>query len=589
MNQSTALNILKSWKNVFLTGQAGSGKTYVLNKYIQYLHDYGVHVAITASTGIAATHIGGVTIHSRSWIGIKDSLTERDIDLIAQKENVYKNVSKAKVLIIDEISMLSANTLDLVDRVCQSIRRDRRPFGGLQVILCGDFFQLPPVFRAQAVETQADSLFQDLNAGVDKKRFAFASTAWKYAEFVMCYLDTQHRQTDNSFGAILDELRTGEVSERSIALLLERKNQLIDHPSLVKLYTHNIDVDRINLEELNKLTTEEQSYKCKATGDKKLIEVIKKGMLAMEILTLKIWAQVIFLKNNATKGYFNGSTGVVVWFEGFDKLPLVKLKNDTVIKVEPEAWSIENGFDSVAEVYQVPLKLARAITVHKSQGMTLDAAEVDLARVFEPGQAYVALSRLRSLDGLNLLGLNISWLTAHPLVVRADKYFKDQSTLVASDYEIFLEHELELLHSTFMKLIGGKLVTGDGDDNWNNQPKKQKTQSTKKPLVAGQTLLQTLELVQKGMSIQDIAKERELTYTTIMDHIAKLRPLYPEVNFEYFRPSESVMSKIQKAIATLSDNPDNLNADGTWKSKPVFDALGWSLWYPEIKFWLLFM
>lgn len=163
MNQTTALNILKSGKNVFLTGQAGSGKTYVLNRYIQYLRDYGVRVAITASTGIAATHIGGVTIHSRSGIGIKDNLTDHDIDLIAQKEPVFKNISKAKVLIIDEISMLSANVLDNVDRVCKSIRWDRRPFGGLQVVLCGDFFQLPPVFRQQEPVIQIDTLFAELN------------------------------------------------------------------------------------------------------------------------------------------------------------------------------------------------------------------------------------------------------------------------------------------------------------------------------------------------------------------------------------------------------------------------------------------
>ncbi len=138
------------------------------------------------------------------------------------------------------------------------------------------------------------------------------------------------------------------------------------------------------------------------------------------------------------------------------------------------------------------------------------------------------------------------------MVVRADKYFKDQSSLIASDYEIFLEHELELLHTTFMKLIGGKLVTGDSDDSRSSQTKKPKIEKAKidkKPLVAGQTLLQTLEFVQKGMSMEDIAKERSLALTTIMDHIIKLKPLHPEVNFEYLRPSEELMNKLQKAIA----------------------------------------
>lgn len=313
MKQSTTLDILKSGKNVFLTGQAGSGKTYVINQYVQYLRNSEVVVAITASTGIAATHIGGVTIHSWSGIGIKEYLTDHDIELIIQKENIFKNITKAKVLIIDEISMLSANVIDMIDKVCQQVRRNNRPFGGLQVILCGDFFQLPPVVKHQAEDP--DQLLLGLNNGVDKKRFAFASKARKNAEFAICYLETQHRQTVGIFTRILDELRTGEMSSESIELLHTRMNQNIDHPALVRLYTHNVDVDRINQEQLNKLDSVQYSYSYKGSGDKKLLEVIKKGMLAMEVLTLKLGAQVIFLKNNGAKGYNNGTTGIVVSFE----------------------------------------------------------------------------------------------------------------------------------------------------------------------------------------------------------------------------------------------------------------------------------
>ena len=191
MNQKTALDILKSGRNVFLTGQAGSGKTYVINSYIRRLRACGIPVAVTASTGIAATHIGGVTIHSWSGIGIKESLSDQDIDLIAQKEHVFKNITSAKVLIIDEISMLSAATLDMIDRVCKAVRWDPRSFGGLQVVLCGDFFQLPPV-----------------SSSSDTKRFAFAASAWKQADFAMCYLETQYRQNDVTFSDILNQLRT---------------------------------------------------------------------------------------------------------------------------------------------------------------------------------------------------------------------------------------------------------------------------------------------------------------------------------------------------------------------------------------------
>ena len=165
----------------------------MINQYIRRLWSCDVVVAITASTGIAATHIGGVTIHSRAGIGIKEHLTDQDMELISQKEHLHKNIIKAKVLILDEISMISANTLDMVDKVVQMIRRDGRPFGGLQVILVGDFFQLPPVMRDQ-----------DNNAN---KRFAFASKAWKELNLAICYLHTQHRQDAGDFTIVLNELR----------------------------------------------------------------------------------------------------------------------------------------------------------------------------------------------------------------------------------------------------------------------------------------------------------------------------------------------------------------------------------------------
>lgn len=187
MLQPLALSLLKSGRNVFLTGQAGSGKTYVINQYVRWLWSCGIQVAITASTGIAATHIGGVTIHSWSGTGIKDHLSDHDMELLQQKEHLHKNITKAKVLIIDEISMLSANTIDMVDRVVKMIRRDGRAFGGMQVIFVGDFFQLPPVMKMNPDGTESN------------KRFAFAANARKEANLTMCYLHTQHRQEVGDF------------------------------------------------------------------------------------------------------------------------------------------------------------------------------------------------------------------------------------------------------------------------------------------------------------------------------------------------------------------------------------------------------
>ncbi|KKR39213.1 MAG: AAA ATPase [Parcubacteria group bacterium GW2011_GWF2_40_10] len=147
MKQKDALKILKAGKNVYLTGAAGSGKTHVLNEYISYLKNRGARAAVTASTGIAATHIGGVTIHSWSGAGIKDDLNDEDIERLIQKEYLYKKFEKTKVLIIDEVSMLSSRLFDSVERVCRAMKRSEEPFGGMQVVLSGDFFQLPPITK----------------------------------------------------------------------------------------------------------------------------------------------------------------------------------------------------------------------------------------------------------------------------------------------------------------------------------------------------------------------------------------------------------------------------------------------------------
>ena len=316
------------------------------------------------------------------------------MELIQQKEHLHKNITKAKVLILDEISMISAPPLDMIDRVVKMIRRDGRPFGGLQVVLVGDFFQLPPIMSSQDAQSN--------------KRFAFASKAWKELNLAICYLHTQHRQDDDDFTLVLNELRKGQASDESIALLRTRLNTEIAHANPVKLYTHNIDVDRINDEKLEELTGDEESYIATGTGDKKLIDTIKKSMLAPEVLYLKVGAQVIFVKNNPAKGYYNGTTGEVVSFQIGTAYPQVKIANGAIITAEPEARSVENASEVLVSVKQIPLKLAWAITVHKSQGMTLDAAEMDLSKVFEPGQGYVALSRVKSLENLKLLGLNES-------------------------------------------------------------------------------------------------------------------------------------------------------------------------------------
>lgn len=406
MIQSTALEILKSGENVFLTGPAGSGKTFVLNKFAEYLKKNKIRAAITASTGIAATHLGGLTIHSWAGIGIKESLSRYEIEDLLSNEKVAGRILAARVLIIDEISMLPPHVLEMVNHVCQAVRQSIAPFGGLQFVACGDFFQLPPVTRDNG-----------------PKKFAFESEAWLKARMKICYLEEQHRQEDDDFLKILNEIRNDKVSawaRERLASRLQKKIEGFDKPT--KLYTHNLDVDRINKQELGKIIAKPKTYDMTTKGAKNLVENLKRGCLAPEELVLKIGAIVMFVRNKFSGSealYVNGTMGTVIGFSGAN-MPIIQTRHGRV-EAERASWTIEDGGEKKAEINQLPLKLAWAITVHKSQGLSLDCAEIDLSGCFEPGMGYVALSRVRTLDGLKLLGLNELSLKVSERILKFDK------------------------------------------------------------------------------------------------------------------------------------------------------------------------
>ncbi len=392
MNQKTALEILKLGHNVFLTGAAGSGKTYLLNQYIQYLKSKNIKTAVTASTGIAATHMSGITIHSWSGMGIKDKITEIDLRKLSRNRRVQKRMEKTKVLIIDEISMLHAHQLDNVDKICRYLKEETfLPFGGLQVVLCGDFFQLPPVQKNRS----------------EKVKFAHTSQVWQEMKLKVCYLDEQHRQEDDRMLELLNDIRGARVSERTWEIILSRGNKEISEISQpTKLFTHNVDVDGINNRELEKIKEKSLGYEMQARGNKKLIEFLKQSCLAPEKLVLKKGARVMFVKNNFDEGYVNGTVGDIIGFNPENNFPVVKTLQGRKIIVSPATWEVLEDDVALARIKQIPLRLAWAITVHKSQGMSLDAAEIDLGKSFEYGMGYVALSRVRKLSGIKLLGIN---------------------------------------------------------------------------------------------------------------------------------------------------------------------------------------
>lgn len=550
MTQKEALDILKTGRNVFLTGAAGSGKTFVLREYIKYLQDLNANLGITASTGIAATHMGGVTIHSWIGIGIKDYLNKSDIREIAEKQHIKKKVRDAKVLVIDEISMLHHFRLDLVDAVLREIKNSPEPFGSLQVVFCGDFFQLPPIKRA----------------GDREALFAYHSEAWKKLNLKVCYLSEQHRQSDLEYLKVLNAVRDAKVNAETQKILQSRFGQRSENKTgqvATKLYSHNRDVDAENETELKKLPGKTFEYQMEERGNHHVIEVLKKSCLAPATLQLKVGAKVMFVKNNFDEGYVNGTMGVVEKC-GFEEITVKTLAGKN-IAVKRESWRIEEDGRSRAEIGQYPLRLAWAITVHKSQGMSLDEAEVNLSDSFEKGMGYVALSRVRSLEGLFLKGINDMALKVNEEVLEIDKKFRELSQTNVFHIKTMGEAKLQKLHEEFAdKIKGDKKI------------KEKKLD----------TVSETKKMLDSGMHIKDIAKERKLKLGTILDHLEEIKLADPKYNI-YNLQNSITKNKFKEIYNTF--RKVGMSEGGDYKLAPVRQLLGPRYSYEDLRLVRLFL
>ena len=530
MTQDQALAILKTGANVFLTGEPGSGKTHTINRYVTYLREHEIEPAITASTGIAATHIHGMTIHSWSGIGIKNQLTKSDLDKISSGY-ITRRVKKTKVLIIDEVSMLSPRVLSMVDAVCRKVKQNSVPFGGIQVVLVGDFFQLPPIIK---VELNSNSIVSDTGtmfAEEEPPKFAYDSPAWISANSLVCYLTDQYRQEDDDFLSILSSIRTNTFTNQHLIRVESRKVEREEAPNgPPKLFSHNADVDRVNNSMLAKLPGEPKTFITRSQGPKALVASLKKGCLSPEMLNLKTGAAVMFTKNNPQKHFVNGTVGKIESFS-VSRFPIVKIRSGKSIEVEPMDWTIEESGKVLARITQFPLRLAWAITVHKSQGMSLDEAVVDLSGVFEFGQGYVALSRLRRLSGLYLLGWNSRAFEVHPEVLAKDKDFRAASNKTEVKLSQLSASTMSNEQENFIRLIGGKATRNNSpvaeikiENSVNKTPFKKirdNYPNAYRPWAEAQDE-ELRELFKGGLSIVELAKVFGRNRGAIKSRLAKL-------------------------------------------------------------------
>ena len=559
MTQEQALRIMKTGVNVYLTGSAGSGKTYLLNKYIKYLESHGVPVAVTASTGIAATHMNGMTIHSWSGLGIKDHLDERELEKLEERKYLWKRFDKARVLIIDEISMLEGKQLEMVERICRRFKRNDKPFGGLQVILSGDFFQLPPVRKGE-----------DKDGEIIPK-----SKVWQILNPAVCYLEEQFRQKDDILTGILNKIRSNQIEEGDYQILEKRIGVNISAFKPTKLYTHNADVDLINEKELAEINEQEITFVMTGDGPLNLVEILKKSSIATEVLKMKKGAEIMCIKNNFEMGYVNGSRGKIVDFELDTRYPVVELYSGQRVTLKPESWSIEEEGRIKASIKQIPLRLAWAITIHKSQGMSLDNAEIDLGKTFTYGMGYVALSRVRTLEGIILKSLDKKALLVDPRVLEVDRELKNQSAQNKILFTKLSSQEQQKLENDFILKMGGEIEISK------NRKTNRGVRDTKIS-----TLEETKKLLESGLKIKEISKERNLTTETILSHIEKIVASNPKIKKSQIKPQSEIIKLVKRAQSKIKNKEDK------GKLKPIKELLekeGHDISYLDIRLARLFI
>ncbi|MBY0553119.1 AAA family ATPase [bacterium] len=381
--QAYALDMCESGENIFLTGGAGSGKSYVIREFMKDKDDK--QMPILASTGAAAVLLGGRTFHSFFGLGILEGGVHATFKRMQENKNLLKRLKKVEGVVIDEISMIPGDALMLAEAISQHARESTLPWGGLRVIAVGDFGQLPPVTK-----------------NGQKRDWCFLNEVWQKSGFQMCELHLNQRIKNNEFLNVLDDIRNGQMTARVHDFLNDRTKQHDeDHPG-TRLFPRREQSEGYNQKKLAEINETELIVDSIYLGEQKYIDILGKSAPVPAQLKLKVGCRVLFLKNDLQKRWVNGTRGTLVHFEA-DHL-VVRKDGGREVKVEKISFSLLDADANVkASVIQFPVNLAYATTIHKSQGATLDELWCDLGSLWEPGHAYVALSRLRDPSGLHIV------------------------------------------------------------------------------------------------------------------------------------------------------------------------------------------
>jgi ATP-dependent exoDNAse (exonuclease V) alpha subunit len=396
IEQQTAFELLQSGENVFVTGGAGSGKSYLIRHFMQGLD--AKTMPILASTGAAAVLLGGRTFHSFFGLGIMEGGPQETYHRVKEDGKLLKRLSQVEGVIIDEVSMIPSSALEIAEQLSRHARQSSLPWGGMRVIVVGDFAQLPPVTRQG-----------------QKREWAFQSETWRQSGFQIVELAKNQRTYDQQFLEVLNDVRKGKVTALVKEYLDFKVREHDEEDETTRLFPRRDQSEIFNQKKLAQISSEEVKIPSIYLGEERLVEALKKNSPIPGELVLKVGCRILFVQNDPNKRWVNGTKGTVVDIAP-DKITVEK---DTFrhVTVEKTQFSLQNAEGkTVASVINFPLTLAYATTIHKSQGATLDEIWVDLSRLWEPGHAYVALSRLRTGDGLKLLGWNPRSVITDPAV-----------------------------------------------------------------------------------------------------------------------------------------------------------------------------